>query len=92
MLRLNDYRCDKCGKVFEALANQGEAVACQRCGQTTQRLFPLFRVNMGPVPIGGHWDDNLQAFVRSNNHRRELMLQQGVSERGATPKEGQAWV
>lgn len=92
MLRLNDYQCDVCGIVFERLAEPGEKVFCPKCDDETRRLLPMVRINMGPVPIGGHWDDNLQAFVQSDNHRKELMRQQGVTERGATPKEGPAWV
>jgi len=92
MLRLNDYCCDVCGHKFEALAEESEHIFCPKCDCETSRLFPVFRVNTGPVPVGGHWDDNLQAFVSSNAQRKEIMRQQGVTEKGATPKEGPTWV
>ena len=92
MLRLNDYACDGCRRTFEALAEQNEPVSCPDCGESTRRLFPVFRVNVGPVTGCGYYDDNLQAFISTNAQRKELMRQQGVTEKGATPKEGPAWV
>jgi len=89
-LRLNDYQCE-CGNVKEAIAYEDEDVTC-KCGKTMVKLPPVFRINMGPVPIGGYYDDNLQTYIKNKSHRQEVMDQQGVSERGATPKNGQAWV
>jgi len=93
MLRLNDYECPKCKTITERLAHDDEEIKCKKCLSVMRKLPPVFRINMGPVPLTGHWDDNLQSFVRTNTHRRQLMEQRGVSERGATPKpDGQAWV
>ena len=91
MLRLNDYRCIKCEKTFERIEHDGIDVLCE-CGGVTQKFPPIFRVNMGPVPIGGYYDDNLQTYINNKSHREDVMRKQGVSERGATPKNGPAWI
>jgi len=92
MLRLNDYECPKCGFKDEYLLHEHEVKLCPEDGEKMKRLPPVFRINMGPVPLAGYYDDNLQSFVRSNTHRKELMERQGVTEKGATPKKGQAWI
>ena len=92
MLRLNDYKCTKCAHTAEFIAHTDEIITCTECGGLTVKLPPVFRVNMGPVPIGGYYDDNLQTYINNKSHREEVMRQQGVSERGATPKNGPAWV
>ena len=93
--RLNDYQCPRCGHTTEALTKEGEGLSCEMCVPhvvVMKKLPPIFRINMGPVPIGGYYDDNLQTYIKNKAHRQEVMNQQGVSERGATPKNGQAWV
>ncbi len=91
--RLNDYRCRKCGKVLERLAKDKEVIHSLCCGSVMDKLPPRFSVNMGPVPIAGYYDDNLESFVSTNTQRKELMRQRGVCEKGATPKpDGEAWV
>ncbi len=87
MFRLYDFKCPVCGMVLERLVDNGDVVTCQEHSDVVMRkLPPVFRINMGPVPITGYYDDNLGAFIRSNNHRKQVMEAQGVTERGATPK------
>ena len=90
--RLYDYECQKCGYQVEHLTAKGDTFTCPVDGEVLKQMPPVFRINMGPVPVTGHYDDNLQTFIRSNSHRKEVMLEQGVTEKGATPKQGQAWV
>jgi len=93
MLRLNDYRCPDCGFEHEIICDPDEPQECPMCEHEMARQFPAFKVNTGPVPVTGYYDDNLQSFVRTNTHRKQLMEEQGVTEKGATPKENRhAWV
>jgi hypothetical protein len=93
MLRLNDYKCPKCGEVVERLARPSEDIKSLCCGEIMERLPSVFRINRGPVPITGYYDDNLESFVSTNRQRKELMRKRGVCEKGATPKpDGEAWV
>lgn len=93
MLRMYDFKCKKCGQVRERLVNETESIHSDCCGADTERLMPIVRCNMGAAGAYGYWDDTLNTYITSNRHRREVMQQQGVSEKGATPKpNGDAWV
>lgn len=92
MLRLNDWECPECLDVTEELTHETENVICFKCMKDRVKLPPIFRINKGPVPIGGYYDDNLQTFIRTKAHRQSVMDEQGVSERGATPKNGTVWI
>lgn len=92
MFRMYDFKCRKCGMISEHLIRAGDLYP-ECCGCEMDRLLPVFRINMGPVPIVGYYDENLSTFITSNLHRKAEMEKQGVCERGATPKpNGQAWV
>ena len=93
MLRLYDFQCPKCGHIKEYIIEDNEKVSCPNDGSELKRLPHVFRINMGPVPLTGYYDDNLQTYITSNTHRKKVMEKQGLSENGATPKpQGQAWV
>ena len=93
MKRLYDFQCSECGHTKEYIVEENETVSCPNDGSELKRLPPVFRINMGPVPLTGYYDDNLQTYITSNTHRKKVMEQQGVSEKGATPKpQGQVWV
>ena len=94
MLRLYDYECKKCGFTNEYITDidLDETFLCPVDGEVLMQMPPVFRINMGPVPLAGYYDDNLQTFIRTNTHRKQVMEEQGVTEKGATPKQGQAWV
>lgn len=94
-LRLNDYQCPECGRVSEILAHEYEEIDCGCSEQEVimRKLPPMFRINVGPVPTGGYYDENLDTYITSNAHRKKVMREQGVTESGATPKlNEQAWV
>lgn len=94
MLRLYDFECQCCGEKIEKVVRvlgggtECEPVTCRNCGSKMDRLFAMFRINMGPVPLVGYYDDTLGTYIRTNRHRKEVMREQGVSEKGATPKAG----
>ena len=92
MKRLYDFECSKCGKMQEMIVEHDQVLAFCGCHGIMNRMPPLFKINRGPVPSVGYYDDNLECGIRTNNHRKEVMRQKGVSERGATPKNGGAWV
>ena len=87
-MRLYDYECPKCGFKAEYLTMAGDVWKCPECRIEMKRLPPVFRINMGPVPLTGYYDENLQTYIRTNEHRKQVMREQGVSEYGATPKPG----
>lgn len=94
MMRLFDFECGSCGRKTEQLVRtwdggrRCETVSCPACSKKMKRLPPVFRINMGPVPLVGYYDDNLGTYIRTNKHRKQVMREKGVSERGATPKPG----
>jgi hypothetical protein len=47
---------------------------------------------MGAAGAHGYFDENLGKYINTNYERREEMLKQGVTEKGATPKNGVTWV
>lgn len=92
MLRMYDFKCKKCGDVMERIVVMGDCPKSLCCGAPTEKMPPVVRVNMGVGPYG-YYDENLDAHIGTNRQRRELMRQQGVTEKGGTPKpDGDAWV
>jgi putative FmdB family regulatory protein len=44
-MRLDDYRCSDCGRVFEALLATGESAHCPECGSAhTERQLSGFAI------------------------------------------------
>lgn len=86
MLRLYDFECNYCGRQKEFMVYPDEEPECPLCCCDMKRLPPVFRINMGPVPLVGYWDDNLNTYIRTNTHRKQIMADQGVTEKGATPR------
>ena len=81
---LYEYACQDCHKhtdAFRRVDERNVCPPCQHCGGATRKIISLSK------PIGDmapYYDDNLQAYVTSRQHRRELMKQQGVSEKFGT--------
>lgn len=79
---LYTYQCS-CGKEtdeFRSVANRNDCPACE-CGKSTSKVIARSK------PIGDmapYYDDNLEAYVQSRQHRRELMKQRGVTEKFGT--------
>lgn len=77
---LYDYKC-KCGNEQEAIAIPDETkLPCPKCTRKMKRQFHgNFGINMGVGPYG-YYDENLQTYLHSNAHKRQVMAEQGVSE------------
>jgi len=92
---LYDYSCALCGfiEIDRKEHPDNVTVPCPKCAGTMKRLLPeRIYVNMGAAGVHGYYDPNLQKYINTNHQRREEMLKQGVTEKGATPKQGVAWV
>ena len=78
---LYDYACTECHKhteAFRSVAERNVAPPCQHCGRGTRKVISLSK------PIGDmqpYYDDNLQAYVTSRQHRKQLMREHGVYEK-----------
>ncbi len=82
---LFEYRCKDCKKITEALRSVADRNNCPPClcGGKTKKIISLYQVHGDIKP---YYDDNLETFIQSKQHRREVMKQQGVSENF-----GQGW-
>lgn len=88
---LYDYECPL-GHSFEAVTPINEMATCPHCEMTARRvMITPVKFSVG-VPAYGYYDENLETYIHSNAHKREVMDQQGVYIKGETPKNGQAWV
>jgi putative FmdB family regulatory protein len=80
---LYDYECRNCGKVNDVIAPvAADTLAC-KCGASMKRLFS-FRVNINP-DYEPYYDENISKtgeWVKSRQHRRELMKENGLVEVG----------
>jgi len=80
-----DYKC-KCGKAEEHYAGFDDKTLPCACGKMMERQITThFGICMGVGPYG-YYDENLQTYVHTNAHRRQVMQEQGVSE-----KFGKGW-
>jgi putative FmdB family regulatory protein len=74
-----DYECE-CGHKGEHITKMDENAQCPECGCEMKRLISgRVGINMG-VGAYGYYDENLQTYIHSNRHRRQVMKEQGVSE------------
>lgn len=81
---LYTYECS-CGKSadeFRSVAERNNAPLC--CGKPMQKQLGGHRVVPDVVP---YFDDNLESYVKSKQHRKQLMREQGVYE-----KYGKGWM
>lgn len=86
-----DYKC-KCGHIGEYITSMDANKKCSSCGKQMKRLMSPANFSMGAAGAYGYYDENLQTYIHTNKQRREIMRKQGVSEKGATPKNSGAWV
>ena len=76
---LYEYRCRDCGEITEAVRSVDErmdAPACG-CGGETYKIISAYRVHPDFEP---YYDDNLETHIKSKQHRKQVMREQGVSE------------
>ena len=74
-----EYRCDLCGEVTDAyrsVADRDQAPECL-CGGKTQKIISRSRVHGDFAP---YYDENLETHIKSKQHRKKVMKEQGVSE------------
>lgn len=82
---LYDYHCVKCdarSEEFRSVADRDKAPKC-KCGQQMRKVLSISK------PIGDvrpYYDDNLQTGIKSKQHRKQVMREQGVYE-----KYGKGW-
>jgi len=92
---LYDYECERCGKQIDIFARMNDTkLPCPHCKREMKRVpHAQYAISMGGVPTGGYYDDTLGAHIETLAQKRRLMEEQGVSEKGDTPKpNGKAWV
>lgn len=76
---LYDFKC-KCGYTGEHITKIDEKLKCPDCGLVLRRVLPCTHsINMGAGAYG-YFDDNLQTYIHSNRHKKQVMKEQGVSE------------
>ena len=78
---LYQYRCQSCDEIAEALRaveDRNRAPKCDECGGATRKIISLsYRVIPDFEP---YYDENLQTGIKSKQHRKKVMKEQGVSE------------
>ena len=75
---LYSYECATCNEIrdeFRSVAERNNAPEC--CGTPMKKLIGGYRVVADLEP---YYDENLQTYVKSKRHRREVMREQGVGE------------
>ena len=89
---LYTYECKKCGTIGDFITKMDELQKCPHCGEEMYRPPQACHFNIG-VPPYGYYDDDLETYIHSNRHRREVMREKGVTPKGDTPKsDPEAWV
>lgn len=80
---LYTYACNTCGRETDEFRSVAERNACPtcECGGSMRKIIAGYRVIGDLEP---YYDDNLQAHIRSKQHRKEVMRDQGVSEKFGT--------
>jgi putative FmdB family regulatory protein len=80
------YKC-KCGYEGDHIAKPDETkLKCPKCRRKMNRQFHgRFGIAMG-VGAYGYYDETLGTYIRTNAHKRQVMKEQGVSE-----KFGKGW-
>jgi len=82
---LYEYECNDCSKVFDELReidDRNRPATCV-CGGEAKKIISGYRVHGDIEP---YYDDNLESYITSKQHRRLVMKAQGLSENF-----GQGW-
>lgn len=80
---LYEYTCDACQAhkdEFRTVEKRNDAPMCE-CGTAMKKIISGYRVVGDLEP---YFDENLQVGIKSKQHRREVMRDQGVSEKFGT--------
>ena len=76
------YRCleSDCAEITEVFRRVDEYLncpSCERCGSKTRKIISRHFVHGDFDP---YYDDNLETFITSKQHRKVVMKAQGVEE------------
>jgi putative FmdB family regulatory protein len=80
-----EYRCKACKEITEAHRSIDDRNNCPKCacGGETRKIISAYRVHGDMEP---YYDDNLETYIQSKQHRQKVMKEKGVSENF-----GQGW-
>jgi putative FmdB family regulatory protein len=75
-----DYQCTNgCGTIADVFAKMDDKViTCPHCGADCKRLIAVQQAVHGDME---YYDDNLETYIKSRKHRKQVMREKGVSER-----------
>lgn len=76
MIYVYECACGKTKEEFRKVDDRNDPVACD-CGKPMERVIGGHSVIPDMAP---YYDDNLQTYIRSRQHRKDVMRQQGVYE------------
>lgn len=74
-----EARCQDCGELtdyYRSVANRDDTPKCE-CGGETKKIISRYAVQGDFEP---YYDENLETHVKSKQHRKKVMKEQGVSE------------
>jgi putative FmdB family regulatory protein len=79
------YECGDCQEITDAWRSVAERNDCPKCecGGETKKIISAYHAHGDLEP---YFDDNLQTFIQSKQHRKQVMQEQGVFE-----NIGQGW-
>lgn len=84
---LYEYQCPTCSGLetaFRKVDERNDGPMCPVCNVKTVKIISGYSV----VPdVQPYYDDNLQTHIKSKQHRKKVMRDQGVSE-----KFGKGWM
>jgi len=80
-----EYRCGACRELTEAVRSVADRNDCPTCacGGETRKIISLHKAHSDLTP---YYDDTLETYITSKQHRHTVMKKQGVSE-----NYGQGW-
>ena len=77
---LYEYRCLDCSELqeeYRSVADRDKTPDCNICGGITKKIISGYRVHGDFDP---YYDENLETYVRSKQHRKHVMKAQGLEE------------
>jgi len=81
-----EYKCLTCNEItdaFRRVADRDIPPPCDHCEGDTKKIISAYRTHSDLTP---YFDENLETFIQSKQHRKTVMQAQGVSE-----NYGQGW-
>ena len=87
------FECPQCGFIGEFVLPMSccdSKQFCPDCQHSMKRIFTPPHINVGT----GQWDyhDENLGYISTPSHKKRLMREQGVTQKGDTPKpNGDSW-